>query len=410
MATAELPNNCDLNGLALSLASAAASESNWSEISIDLPVNGFIDVGAMAFLCAWASREAQEGRTVRLRGDASSLGYLARMDLHENIGVEFEAGNRLDETGRFLPLKQIDSDDDVFNTVNAICDLVLHQFDNANEFLPALEWAVNEIIDNIVIHSETVIPGVVCAQYFPNKHRLDVGICDLGRGIFASLATTRQLWSHGDAVTTALQRGVTRDPDVGQGNGMAGALEIAKSNGGLFHVWTGDVLFRAEKGAERGFVKIPEIPGTGVKFSLDTRRPVDLSSTWIAGGDWTFINIEAERIQESEGVNISEACINTGSRPPAERLRRKLLALLPEMEVPLVLDFKDVRAASSSFLDELLGRMAFQHELGDELFKTRIRIVGMNETMRNMANTVIAQRLGRGPIGAAEETSVEKAR
>jgi hypothetical protein len=80
------------------------------------------------------------------------------------------------------------------------------------------------------------------------------------------------------------------------------------------------------------------------------------------------------------------------------------------MEVPLVLDFKDVRAASSSFLDELLGRMAFQHELGDELFKTRIRIVGMNETMRNMANTVIAQRLGRGPIGAAEETSVEKAR
>jgi hypothetical protein len=190
----------------------------------------------------------------------------------------------------------------------------------------------------------------------------------------------------------------------------AGALEIAKSNGGLFQVWTGDVLFRAEKGAERGFVKIPEIPGTGVKFSLDTRRPVDLSSTWIAGGDWTFINIEAERIQESEGVNISEACINTGSRPPAERLRRKLLALLPEMEVPLVLDFKDVRAASSSFLDELLGRMAFQHELGDELFKTQIRIVGMNETMRNMANTVIAQRLGRGPIGAAEETSVEKAR
>jgi hypothetical protein len=54
--------------------------------------------------------------------------------------------------------------------------------------------------------------------------------------------------------------------------------------------------------------------------------------------------------------------------------------------------------------------MAFQHELGDELFRTRVRIVGMNETMRNMANTVIAQRLGRGPISAAEETSAEKAR
>ena len=38
-----------------------------------------------------------------------------------------------------------------------------------------MELAVNEIVDNILIHSETPVPGAVCAQYFPRMHRLDNG-------------------------------------------------------------------------------------------------------------------------------------------------------------------------------------------------------------------------------------------
>jgi hypothetical protein len=136
-------------------------------------------------------------------------------------------------------------------------------------------------------------------------------------------------------------------------------------------------------------------------FPLDTRRPVDLSATWIAGGSWTFINAEAERIAEAGGIDVAEACINTGSRPPAERLRRKLLALLPEMEKPLRLDFSGVRSASSSFLDELLGRLA--HELGEGVFESRVQLEGMDPLVRKMANVVVAQRLGRIPIDGADE-------
>jgi len=208
----------------------------------------------------------------------------------------------------------------------------------------------------------------------------------------ASLATTRKLWSHGDAVTLALERGVTRDPEVGQGNGMAGALEIVRKNGGGLHVWTGDVVYRVEQGKELGFSRIPSLPGTGVKFSLDTRSPVDLSKTWIAGGDWSFIDAEAERVGAAGGIDVAEACISTGSRPPARRLRRKVAALLPEMEMPLVLDFSGVRSASSSFLDELLGRLA--SELGQDSFGQRVRVVGIDHTVRQLANVVIAQRLG----------------
>jgi len=97
--------------------------------------------------------------------------------------------------------------------------VILHQFDNARAFLPALEWAGNEVIDNILLHAESRVPGTVSAQYFPKMHRLDIGICDMGRGIKASLQEAMFLWSHGDAVTKALGRGVTRNPTVGQGNG-----------------------------------------------------------------------------------------------------------------------------------------------------------------------------------------------
>ena len=392
MPSARLPKDCDQTGLVESLSDEGALSGEWPALVLQVPREAFVDVGAMAFLCSWAGSKSRDGRRIHLRGDPDTLRYLARMDLHEHVGLDYDPGERRDESGRFLPLKQIQSDGDVFSTVNAICDLVLHQFDNAGEFLPAMEWAVNELIDNILLHAETPVPGAVCAQHFPKQHRLDIGISDLGRGILRTLGTTRKLRSHGDAVTTALQRGVTRDRNVGQGNGMAGSLEIARHNGGRFHVWTGNVVYRLEGGQERGFVQIPEVPGTGVLLSLDTRRPVDLSSTWIAGGDWSYINAEAERVGSAGGIDVATACLHTGTRTPAAMLRRKILALLPEMDGPLVLSFAGVERASSSFLDELLGRL--MEELGEGVLGDKVQVRSMAPCVRSMANVVIAQRLG----------------
>ena len=89
---------------------------------------------------------------------------------------------------------------------------------------------------------------------------------------------------------------------------------------------------------------------------------------------------------------LLRAAPNTGTRAPARRLRRKVRSLLPEMESRLILDFSSVRTASSSFLDELLGRLA--HEYGKTVFADQIRVVGMDSTVRKEANVVVAQRLG----------------
>ena len=85
-----------------------------------------------------------------------------------------------------------------------------------------------------------------------------------------------KLLSHGDAVDKALERGVTRNPDVGQGNGMAGTLAISEANGGTMRVATGDVQVRV----------------VGTQFEIRRRSgevSVAVAEGIVAGGGVSFI-------------------------------------------------------------------------------------------------------------------------
>jgi hypothetical protein len=65
--------------------------------------------------------------------------------------------------------------------------------------------------------------------------------------------------------------------------------------------------------------------------------------------------------------------------------------LLPDMTGPIVIDFVGVERAASSFLDELLGRLAAA--MGPAEFARRIQIQNAPESLLRMANVVIRQRL-----------------
>ena len=93
-------------------------------------------------------------------------------------------------------------------------------------------------------------------------------------------------------------------------------------------------------------------------------------------------------------LNVAVECLHTGGRAPAKLLRRKIQGLLPAMDgEPLILDFSGVKSAASSFLDELLGRLAAEDPRGQAIFEGPVRIQGMNPTVQAMANVVVAQRL-----------------
>jgi hypothetical protein len=386
-----LPNHCTHQDVIAALAEAGLLAAPPEKIAIHLPDSSLVYPSAIGWLAAWGIYQRQRrGTRLVITGDDNSRRYLSRMDLLAALESPFtEDFVRKPAAGRFLPVTLITDDQSAKFAVDSICDLVLHQFDDPRPFLPALEWAVNEITDNILLHADARSPGAVCAQYFDAQHRLAVAIVDCGRGLKASLEESMQVWSHGDAISKAIQRGVTRNPEIGMGNGLAGTVEIARVNGGDLAVWSGNVTLNLKGGKDQGFQPHGEVPGTGVYLSLDTRRPVKLSETFIERDTTPSPFIVA--LASAGGLRIADEVEHTGSRRPATHLRRKILTLLAGRQEPLTLDFGGISRASSSFLDELLGRLV--KELGVEQFQQRIKVVNASRELAAMANVVIQQRL-----------------
>lgn len=129
-----------------------------------------------------------------------------------------------------------------------------------------------------------------------------------------------------------------------------------------------------------------------LSLRLDTRRPVSLSDTFISDPGWSYIDYEAERLAEGAGIRVVDECVHTGGREPARTLRRKLEAVIEEMDAPLSLDFDGVEFATSSFFDELLGRLAAT--LGREVSTSKVHIINLKPELADMANVTIGQRLG----------------
>lgn len=358
----------------------------------------FFHPSGIATFTAWALDAQRRGKQIYLKGDPRVLSYLARMDVFRALSLPYrEHFQRQAEGGRFTPVQLIEHADSVRKAVNAVCDMVLSQFDDVRGLLPALEWAVAEIVDNVRSHAASPSAGVLMAQYYEQTRHLHLAIVDRGVGIRQSLGVAHPTATHVEAIRMAWQRGVTRDLAVGQGNGLAGAREIAHVNSGQLELWTGDTSVRA---GGRRVVTLPFFQGTGVRLLLDVSRPVDLRQTFIQSPAMHFIEVENERIAEIGSLSVHQAVPHCLSREVATPLRRKVLNLLPDADVPLVLNFKGVKIATSSFMDELLGRMAAQ--LGLAAFRQQVRLVGLRPDLHAMAEVVIAQRLDHPTAPASD--------
>ena len=414
MPVISIPTRSAIHQAVVAIDAAGALHPNGDTTFLTFAYIPAMDV--LAFLGAWGLMARRDGSTIKLRGEAKILAVLQQLGFHQLLDIPSSSSNPGLKPSKasaisVLPLSPIATEDQQYEAVNAICDIALSAVDNAAAFIPALEWLSNEILGNIITHAASETPGVVCAQYRPKQQRFDIGICDMGRGLLGSLQPTfPEVRSYGQAIDMAIQRGVTRDPAIGQGNGMAGSYEIVRLNGGTYQIWTGDVVFELNKGQRKSqFQSMPPVFGTGVMFSLDTSKPIDLASTWIAGKLGVlsvFLDNQTEAATEI-GLDVAAECLHTGGRLPAKLLRRKIQGLLPAMDgEPLILDFADVKSAASSFLDELLGRLAAEDPRGQGIFDGgTVRIQGMNPTVQAMANVVVAQRLRQTSSKFAEPTT-----
>jgi hypothetical protein len=104
------------------------------------------------------------------------------------------------------------------------------------------------------------------------------------------------------------------------------------------------------------------------------------------------------RYESSDGQSIAfvmkEESSTFGSRPAGEPVRSKLRNLAAMTRGKVVIDFSEVPLVSSSFADEVFGKLFA--DLGPLEFMRKFEFHDVGDTVRSLIDRAIAQRMSGG--------------
>ncbi len=303
-----------------------------------------------------------------------------------------------------MPVRRYDSGAAQQEVVNEAMNIVLHQMELERSSLAGLEWALNEITDNVLVHAEAPAGGLVQVATFRDQRRIQFAVADGGRGVLKSMKEGYPaLRDDREAIGEAMKQGVTRDLDVGQGNGLAGALRIATHSGGSFGLASGKaevrVIPRDGSGADHEERVVDRegarrFYGTFVFVEIRTDRPLTLDDALDFGKSRGVAYDYLDVIRNDSPdfvVRIADEAIGLGSRDSGRPVRTKILNLLRgDPSARVLLDWEGVPLVSSSFADEVLGRLFV--DLGPVQYAARVQSAGMEPVVRDLVDRSILQR------------------
>lgn len=303
-----------------------------------------------------------------------------------------------------IPATRYKTPDEQQNAVNRIVNIILGALpDLQRSNLAAFEWSINEITDNVLLHSESSIGGLVQVSTFQkNTKSIQFVVADAGVGIPKTLKGGQpDITSDTDALDKAIREGVTRDANIGQGNGLFGTYRVCSKSNGYFQVDSGHARleYNLRKGLSISNQNIP-YSGTLVVATIDFTDPSLLDDALRFGGKpykpVDYVETEYER-EDGNPINfiLTEECQAFGSRVSGRPLRQKLHNILNMSEsTQVAIDFDGVPVVSSSFADEAFGKLFLQ--LGPVQFMQRVELNNMADTVEALVNKAIAQRMQHG--------------
>ncbi|WP_146006399.1 hypothetical protein [Cohaesibacter celericrescens] len=144
------------------------------------------------------------------------------------------------------------------------------------ELLDTLTYSIREIMRNVVEHSDSELIHF-CAQYWPQRHEVEVGIVDDGIGIHRALIrnSTFEELTETEALQMALMPGVSGNPFAGRGNdlwnnsgyGLYMTSRICRNGGGFF-LCSGGGGIELDQDGKRDFET--DLEGTAIRLFIDT--------------------------------------------------------------------------------------------------------------------------------------------
>ena len=289
--------------------------------------------------------------------------------------------------------------------VNELVDGFVNELRQIEQFeqgvLDGLTWSLNEVMDNVLQHS-LIGYGFVMGQIHRRSKHIAFCVFDNGQGIYNSLKNSPHAPASAQiALKMAVQESITRDRSVGQGNGMYGLHQIVKQNQGSLTIISNSAFYQLnDHGEIKELFNIPTISedngGTLVDFQLDYKKKVSISEALIIQGKphLGYVNYYLESLENETGdlaYILKDWRSGVGTRPSGKLLRTEILNNYRDSSKRIVLDFGNINVISSSFADELVGKLVL--ELGFFGFNNLVKMKNMNELIQQLVQRSVAQRM-----------------
>ena len=285
----------------------------------------------------------------------------------------------------------------VADLTQAYINSISHQSICEEGVLKSLIWCINEVMDNVLVHSESEF-GMVLAQYHPQKKHIAFCIYDSGIGIFNSMRDSiHHPKTEIDSLSLAVQEGI--GDGKGQGNGLYGLFEIVKENHGRLTLSSGNAsIMLLDDGYLNKYEHIPFISyknkSTTVDFQFDLNNPVNLEKVFKSIGGFDGFDIRIDDMINESGYleyDIFDNGQGTATREAGSYLRYDIENILKREKKKIILDFSKVQTVSSSFIDELIAKMFL--DIGFVNFNDLIQIKNMNRDVRLLCERSLYMRI-----------------
>lgn len=300
---------------------------------------------------------------------------------------------------RHLVTRRFINAEEQLKAVNDFMDVVLRTMTIPKDIISGLEWSINEITDNVLNHSESKNGGIIQASTHYKEGKIVFAVADGGRGILKSMQEGYpNLRTELDAIGEAIKAGVTRNPKYGQGNGLAGTLRVATLTGGSLEVFSGNGRLIATRDTTvRKPLKNARFNGALVSGEINIVDNFSIAEA-LNFNDKNYIPLDIIDIKyEMEDVdclflNMKEESTGFGTRKSGLQIRTKIMNLLKaKPNYPIVINWEGVPLISSSFADELIGKLFI--ELGAMTFSALVKNRNMEQLIKNLLDKAVAQRL-----------------
>lgn len=368
-------------------------KKGYQDIVIDVNTNSSYFPNVLVPVCGIIEHFIDEGVGIDVLQNGRS--QLRRLITPYNPAIDiFELSKPLSKIWRFTNTQEI------CDIQKSIISELRKEDVFADGVLEGIEWSINEIMDNVLNHSQAKI-GFIMSQLHKTTKHVAFTIFDSGIGIFNSFKhSDHKVRSVEDALTICLQEGVTRDSKIGQGNGMCGLFSLIKEGNGILNLSSGLRTYSYVNGVPRfsddSVCSLSsELGCTTVDFQLDYSLDISIDKVLtFQGKTFSFTNLFTDDLEDEFGVlhfSVSDMSEGTGTRESALRLKNQIINSVKGQNKRAVIDFEGVNVVSSSYIDELLAKIFI--EIGLFQFNKRISLQHMSPILQKTLQKSVIQRI-----------------